>query len=216
MLELLVGELPSGHVHTSPYLPLGQVSTCTSVTGEDGLSTKVNLKCVIHDNDTADVMGSQLHSDGSVSAGDSVFVSRNRQCGGFQGSEGIGGLLSRPALPHNSLTNLPEKTQTENSQLPLLMDSRTSLVEVGRTSLVEGSQTSLPNDSQTSLLEGSQTSPCHGTMANSHDVLFRRGLLKPVMSILRNKLTKESWKKQPTAKHALVWCLRQLKVCLCS
>lgn len=43
-------------------------------------------------------------------------------------------------------------------------------------------------------------------------VIFRVGLLKPILSILRAKLTRESWKTHPTAKHALVWCLKQLQV----
>lgn len=43
-------------------------------------------------------------------------------------------------------------------------------------------------------------------------LIFRVGLLKPTLSILRAKLTKESWKTHPTAKHALVWCLKHLQV----
>lgn len=43
-------------------------------------------------------------------------------------------------------------------------------------------------------------------------LIFRVGLLKTILSILRAKLTKESWKTHPTAKHALVWCLKHLQV----
>ena len=45
-------------------------------------------------------------------------------------------------------------------------------------------------------------------------LIFRVGLLKPILSVLRGKLTKESWKTHPTAKHALVWCLKHLQVFL--
>ena len=45
-------------------------------------------------------------------------------------------------------------------------------------------------------------------------LIFRVGLLKPILFVLRGKLTKESWKTHPTAKHALVWCLKHLQVFL--
>lgn len=45
-------------------------------------------------------------------------------------------------------------------------------------------------------------------------LIFRVGLLKPILSVLRGKLTKKSWKTHPTAKHALVWCLKHLQVFL--
>ncbi len=42
--------------------------------------------------------------------------------------------------------------------------------------------------------------------------VFPSGLLKPVLTVLRTKLTRESWKRHPAAKHGLLWCLRHLKV----
>ena len=43
------------------------------------------------------------------------------------------------------------------------------------------------------------------------NMVFRGGVIKSLLLLLRSKLTAESWKKQPTAKHALIWTLRQLK-----
>lgn len=45
-------------------------------------------------------------------------------------------------------------------------------------------------------------------------VLFESGLLKPILLLLKSKLSRDSWKRHPMAKHALVWCLRHLKVTL--
>lgn len=42
-------------------------------------------------------------------------------------------------------------------------------------------------------------------------MVFTGGIIKPLLSLLRSRLTRETWKKQPNAKHALVWTLRQLK-----
>ena len=43
-------------------------------------------------------------------------------------------------------------------------------------------------------------------------MVFSSGVIKPLLSLLRSKLTKETWKRHPTAKHALIWTLAQLKV----
>ena len=39
-----------------------------------------------------------------------------------------------------------------------------------------------------------------------------QGVLKDVLALLRGKLKRDEWKSHPTAKHALLWCLKQLKV----
>ncbi|CAI8021245.1 TELO2-interacting protein 2 [Geodia barretti] len=44
-----------------------------------------------------------------------------------------------------------------------------------------------------------------------NNMVFRGGVIKSLLLLLRSRLTAESWKKQPTAKHALIWTLRQLK-----
>ena len=44
--------------------------------------------------------------------------------------------------------------------------------------------------------------------------VFSGGIMKPLLKLLRSRLTRETWKAQPTAKHALIWTLRQLKVCV--
>ena len=38
------------------------------------------------------------------------------------------------------------------------------------------------------------------------------GVLRSVLSLLKEKLTKEEWKHHPAHKQALFWCIRQLKV----
>ena len=42
--------------------------------------------------------------------------------------------------------------------------------------------------------------------------VFSGGIMKPLLKLLRSRLTRETWKAHPTAKHALIWTLRQLKV----
>ena len=42
--------------------------------------------------------------------------------------------------------------------------------------------------------------------------LFPRGLLHHILDYLQPKLMKDTWKKSPTAPHAYVWCVRQVKV----
>ena len=42
--------------------------------------------------------------------------------------------------------------------------------------------------------------------------VFSGGIMKPLLKLLRSRLTRETWKAQPTAKHALMWTLKQLKV----
>ena len=39
-----------------------------------------------------------------------------------------------------------------------------------------------------------------------------QGVLKDLLVLLRGKLRRDEWKSHPTAKHALLWCLKQLKV----
>ena len=43
-------------------------------------------------------------------------------------------------------------------------------------------------------------------------MIFSDGVIKSLLSLLRSKLTKETWKKHPSAKHALIWALKHLKV----
>ena len=39
-------------------------------------------------------------------------------------------------------------------------------------------------------------------------------VLATVLLLIREKLTKEKWKEYPIHKHALVWCIKHLKVIL--
>ena len=54
----------------------------------------------------------------------------------------------------------------------------------------------------------------HSKRKKKTEMLFSGGIIKSLLSLLRSRLTKETWKRQPNAKHALVWTLRQLKVCV--
>ncbi|KAL5500257.1 hypothetical protein EMCRGX_G011782 [Ephydatia muelleri] len=51
-------------------------------------------------------------------------------------------------------------------------------------------------------------SPDHYQQSNA--VLFPSGFIKPLLSLVKTKLSKHSLKSWPTDKHSLVWCLRQL------
>ena len=53
-------------------------------------------------------------------------------------------------------------------------------------------------------------SPDHYQQSNA--VLFPSGFIKPLLSLVKTKLSKHSLKSWPTDKHSLVWCLRQLTV----
>ena len=81
------------------------------------------------------------------------------------------------------------------------------------------SSTSLPlqvNDGEviqcTEVQSTGEVSSDKGSDGSERKMVFSGGILKPLLSLLRAKLTKETWKQHPTAKHALVWSLRQLKV----
>lgn len=50
------------------------------------------------------------------------------------------------------------------------------------------------------------------TDVSSHKLEFPNGLLNDFLTYLRSKLQKGHWKKYPNAKHALLWCLKSLKV----
>lgn len=76
-------------------------------------------------------------------------------------------------------------------------------------------------DGQVSAEEAvANSNRCHANPSNGQSagegmkVLFESGLLKPILLLLKNKLSRDRWKRHPTAKHALVWCLRHLKVIL--
>jgi hypothetical protein len=68
------------------------------------------------------------------------------------------------------------------------------------------------NDPEPSSRKGN-SSDTESEMERGRDVkmVFSNGIIKPLLSLFRSKLTRETWKKQPAAKHALVWTLRQLK-----
>ena len=61
---------------------------------------------------------------------------------------------------------------------------------------------------------GHNESEWNGKVENKEEMVFAAGIIKSLLSLLRSRLTRETWKKQPNAKHALVWTLKQLKVCL--
>ena len=51
-----------------------------------------------------------------------------------------------------------------------------------------------------------------GTQLQGKELLFQLGILKYMFSIFKTRLTKDQWLEHPTEQHALVWCLRSLKV----
>ena len=64
----------------------------------------------------------------------------------------------------------------------------------------------------TTTADASKDSDDSAVKGKEVELLFSRGIIKSLLSLLRTKLTRDSWKKQPSAKHAFVWTLRQLKV----
>ena len=51
-----------------------------------------------------------------------------------------------------------------------------------------------------------------GTQMEGKELMFQLGILKYMFSIFKTRLTKDKWIEYPTERHALVWCLRSLKV----
>ena len=46
----------------------------------------------------------------------------------------------------------------------------------------------------------------------SQQVLFPKGILHEFLHYMKCKLQKPNWKKYPNAKHALLWCLKNVTV----
>ena len=134
-------------------------------------------------------------------------------------------LTARPEEQHADSAH--SETLPQQTELPTTCDPKTVFNEPSEfEALSKGDNEAMNYEGNVSSRmleavsdEGSSTerlTVCmvEGGSQPEREVVFKSGLLKPVLSILKAKLTRDQWKEYPVAKHALIWCLRHLKVTL--
>ena len=223
VLELLIGRLPAGHTPASPYLPVAY----TSEIPDTGITRTLDspTKTEIPDFDSEIVKDtSRLDSGGS---GGQIFSNHGVvQCTGK---------TSVNMTEKTGLEQWPTAVSDETNSIPGsdVIFERGTISSCQSTATGRGVNSSCLVDTHpacrpTDQLEGDVgvqlTSELGGGERGLEDeskeegkkelLEFTGGLLKPILSILRVKLTRDTWKTHPTAKHALVWCLKHLKVCV--
>ena len=69
-------------------------------------------------------------------------------------------------------------------------------------------------DTSDLVVDGEQDSSTtlSGTQMKGKELMFQLGIFKYIFWIFKTRLTKDRWTEYPTEQHALVWCLRSLKV----
>ena len=65
---------------------------------------------------------------------------------------------------------------------------------------------------QTSSQESTDNNQWIDDEGDKKELAFSNGIIKLLLSLLRSRLTKDNWKRQPCAKHCLVWTVSRLKV----
>ena len=127
--------------------------------------------------------------------------------------------MQEPSIDETS----QEELETESSDIRDSVIPQTSLAEsVPQNTEKRDSDTDHEIVINRLFSSGKQDSrvPMSVVEERSHDVstsggigCYReQGVLKDVLALLRGKLKRDEWKSHPTAKHALLWCLKQLKV----
>ena len=190
VLELLVGELPSGYVHTSPYLQVEGQRDGGDLTEE----TSGELEVIERKSSATDVSGHvveerDIRADGEVC--ESIAVD-------LQSDSKVTGDLERHQLGSK---------MTDGSKSEETLETKRKLEGFGTVNLESPFDTRSRHDVVTTATD---------TPKGSCAMVFRSGLLKAILLALRPTLNKENWKKSPNAKHTLVWCLRRLKVIMVS
>ena len=190
VLELLIGRLPVGHTPTSPYL---RAVYSSDIPDTGVLDSPTRTEVPDHD--------SRIVRD--TGRADAVF---SESSGGLE--QRVTKLIPDPdaVLEQESTSSCQSSATGRSVESSRLVDTHPMCHPTDR---LEGDVGAHP----TSELEKDLEDERNGE--EKEELLeFRGGLLKPILSILRRKLTRETWKTHPTAKHALVWCLKHLQVCV--
>ena len=216
MLELLVGEQSTGYTHSSPYLPLDN-SHVVSSNDSPGDNSQALLPTV------------DLESRLTAITNEGERVQNEEE-------KAATGIETTTANKSRLLTAVSKEHQGEEKNATGTTGDQdtTSVVEVrvgecNSTRLQPSvhpldwpEATTLSTDTSHQQQKLLETDRSVDTLAkNQHSlpvelcttkVVFRSGLLKYILSELRTKLVKDTWKTHPAAKHALLLCLKHLKV----
>ena len=220
VLELLIGELPSGYAHTSPYLPVEEQRNNEGLNEvESGQSEDVVDDSIIK-------MEKDFGSVESSSATSHVVEGRDSRADGKLCESNMVGFPSdgKDVVERHELIKMTDDSKPEQG-----MEIKPELENIGTVRLESPSDSSelranndaipatatadLPPSPQSGLAAVSSSAAAARRGAeDSCSPVFKGGLLKAILVVLRPRLNQENWKKNPNAKHTLVWCLRRLKV----
>lgn len=223
VLELLIGRLPAGHTPTSPYLPVTYTSEIpdTGITRILDSPTKTEIP----------VFGSEIVKDtsrlDSGSSGSQIVSNHGVvQC---EGTASVNmpektGLEQWPTAVSDETNSIPDSDVIFERGTISSCQSTATGRGANSSHFVDTHPVCRPADQLEGDVGAHLTSELGGGERDLEDeskeegkkelLEFTGGLLKPILSILRVKLTRDTWKTHPTAKHALVWCLKHLKVCV--
>ena len=214
VLELLIGELPSGYVHTSPYLPAEEQLDSEGLKEvESGGSDVVDDSTIKRENDFVSVENSSstsLVAEGRDSRGDgNVCESKKVE---FPADSSDKDLVKRQELIKVTDSSKSEQSKGELETVGTMRPLDSTELRPTNVAIPATAAADLrPPQSGLAAVSSRAADARHGA-EGSCAMVFRSGLLKATLLALRPHLTQDNWKKNPNAKHTLVWCLRRLKV----
>jgi len=223
VLELLIGRLPAGHTPTSPYLPVAYTSGIPDTGITRTLDSPTKTEIPDFDSETVnDTSRLDLGSSGGQIFSNHAVV----QC---EGTASVNladktGLEQWPTAVSDETNSIPDSdVMFERGTISSCQSTATGR-GVNSSHFLDTHPVCRPADQLEGDVGAHPTSGLGGGERGLEDkskeegkkelLQFTGGLLKPILSILRVKLTRDTWKTHPTAKHALVWCLKHLKVCV--
>ena len=188
--ELLIGQLPAGRTPISPYLPAA-------------------------DDSDSEVSDTRIADDSATEQGTVNLCTQTDRDGGNHSFISESSFRPTVALHRDVACERLSQTEANLKKANFSEDVTVSSAELG-----EGNEKKEKEEGEEDTdrrgEEGEEDTDRRKEEGEEKrdGLIFRVGLLKPILFVLRGKLTKESWKTHPTAKHALVWCLKHLQVFL--
>ena len=188
--ELLIGQLPAGRTPISPYLPAA-------------------------DDSDSEVSDTRIADDSATEQGTVNLCTQTDGDGGNHSFISESSFRPTVALHRDVACERLSQTEANLKKANFSEDVTVSSAELG-----EGNEKKEKEEGEEDTdrrgEEGEEDTDRRKEEGEEKrdGLIFRVGLLKPILFVLRGKLTKESWKTHPTAKHALVWCLKHLQVFL--
>ena len=85
-------------------------------------------------------------------------------------------------------------------------------IPIATTTTAAATKTTTTTTEQTSSQESTDNNQPRDDGNDKKEQAFSNGIIKLLLSLLRSRLTRDNWKRQPSTKHCLVWTIRELKV----